>query len=125
MASAIQVPPLLTNQWTLLMRAGLVPRGNRWLVVARTWRLGCLLRAPLIGGALLSGCSNCAELADAKLGGLDAEICSRVGDTAAELLKMAEQRQANSGSRHMRQIQADSGPAHMGGRASCSVAVQH
>ena len=107
------------------MRAGLVPRGNRWLVVARTWRHGCLLRAPLIGGALLSGCSNCAELADAKPGGLDAEICSRVGDTAAELLKMAEQRQANAALQHMRQIQSDSVPTHMVGRASCSAVVQH
>ena len=81
----------------LAYAAGLARRADRWLLIVRTWRLGGLVPAPLTRDAQAERVRQLrADLAETDLTGLDVEIIVRIGDPAAELLKMAADRRADA-----------------------------
>ena len=85
------------SRHALAYAAGLARRADRWLLIVRIWRLGGLVPAPLTRDAQAERVRQLrAELAETDLTGLDVEIIVRIGDPAAELLKMAANRRADA-----------------------------
>jgi nucleotide-binding universal stress UspA family protein len=116
------------SERALAYATGLARRADRWLVVVRIWRLGGLVSAPLTRDAHTERVRQLrAELAGTDLLGLDVETVSRVGDPAAELIKVAEQRQADvlviGASRRKKRIRSASVPTQVVRRASCPAVV--
>jgi nucleotide-binding universal stress UspA family protein len=87
----------LPSRRALAYAAGLARRADRWLLIVRTWRLGSLVPAPLTRDAQTERVRQLrADLAETDLTRLDVEIIVRLGDPAAELLKMAADRRADA-----------------------------
>jgi nucleotide-binding universal stress UspA family protein len=87
----------LPSRNALAYAAGLARRADRWLLIVRTWRLGSLVPAPLTRDAQTERVRQLrADLAETDLTRLDVEIIVRLGDPAAELLKMAADRRADA-----------------------------
>ncbi len=85
------------SRHALAYAAGLARRADRWLLIVRIWRLSGLVPAPLTRDAQAERVRQLrAELAETDLTGLDVEIIVRIGDPAAELLKMAADRGADA-----------------------------
>ena len=110
----------------LAYAAGLARRADRWLLIVRTWRLGGLVPAPLTRDAQAKRVRQLrAELAETDLTGLDVEIIVRIGDPAAELLKMAADRRADAivigAARRFRRMAAV--PARLARHACCPAVV--
>ena len=114
------------SRHALAYAAGLARRADRWLLIVRIWRLGGLVPAPLTRHAQAERLRQLrAELAETDLTGLDVEITVRIGDPAAELLKMAADRRADAiviGSAHrFRRLAA--APARLVRHACCPAVV--
>ena len=114
------------SKHALAYAAGLARRADRWLVIVRTWRIGGLIPAPLTRDAQAERLRQLrAELADTDLTGLDVEIIVRIGDPAAELLKMAADRRADAivigAARRFRHLAGV--PARLARRACCPAVV--
>ena len=110
----------------LAYAAGLARRADRWLLIARIWRLGGLVPAPLTRDAQAERVQQLrAELAETDLTGLDVEIIMRIGDPAAELIKIAADRRADAvvigAARRFRHLAAM--PARLVRHACCPAVV--
>ena len=85
------------SRHALAYAAGLARRADHWLLIMRIWRLGGMVPAPLTRAAQAERLRQLrGELAGTDLTGLDIEIIVRIGDPAAELLKMAADRRADA-----------------------------
>jgi nucleotide-binding universal stress UspA family protein len=116
----------LPSRRALAYAAGLARRADRWLLIVRIWRLGGLVPAPLTRDAQAERVRQLrVELAETDLTGLDVEIIVRLGDPAAELLKMAADRRADAivigAARRFRHLAGV--PARLAWRACCPAVV--